>query len=430
VSYNPKINSGVILICVLCLCSVHADETQYEVDVNNQKVVVATTLLYAQATPYVSLGDLLQDLGGVLQVTEEVCQANYQTTTAVIKPETVSVTAPGLSFSLQYPSRRHAGDIYLAQADVEHFFAQAYQTRISPVAGASTPDTSPPAEVAPLDEDPGSLLEVLPLPEPESPSPPQEDPAAEMDESALLPPTVEESAIPEAVSVVEGEVAVEATTGTDSELDTLDFTDAGGVLILDAGHGGQDTGIMPGESVTEKDFTLALLLKLRGLLKEQTSLTIHLTRESDKDLSLSARAKAANTVAGDLFVSIHSGYSTTNSTNGVVLFSDRLPEPPNAETGAEIQQAFTRRRNYGEQASKVAYQIAQALAEDNTLGTVTVRKAPLIMQRLCEMPCILVELAYLNHPDITASVTEETFQVHVAETLARAIIAALPQPRN
>ena len=423
-------------MCLLCFFSVHADEAQYEFEINNQKIVVAATLLYAQTTPYVSLGDLLQGLGGTLQITEEACLANYQSTTAILKQETVSVTMPGISFSLMYPSRLHAGDIYLAQADVAQFFAQAYQTRLSLASGSTSTAPSPPPEPSPLDEDPSSLLEVLPLPEVESPTLPQEETDVEVDESALLPPPVEEAYIPEVAPAVEDqaaaedEAAVEATDGIASESGAFDFSEIGGVLILDAGHGGQDTGATAGESVMEKDVSLAILMKIRGLLKENTSLTIHLTRDSDKDMHLSTRAKAANTAAGDLLISVHSGYSAISHTNGIPLFSDNLPEPPNAKASVEIRQEFTRRRTYGERAAKVAYQIAQTLAADNTLGAVTVRKAPLIMQRLCEMPCLLIELAYLSNPDVTASVSEEAYQMHVAEALTRAIIAALPQQSN
>lgn len=405
-----------MVLAFLCLTpsfAAYAALAYYSAETQDDILTISGTVLYAQDTPYVSLGDLLHSLGGALQITSEQCQANYLSKTALLKPDTVAVATPGLTFSLIYPVRLHEGDLFLAQTDVADFFARVYQTHVFKTEQAVA---SPAAqEEPPLDENPGSLLEVMPLPSPEAETP---DEKAE----ALL----EEVATPEPESA-EGEDVAEGESTVDSEPKTTAVSDTRGVILLDPGHGGKDPGATASDTVTEKNVTLSILMKLRSVLKETTALTIHLSRDADVDIPQSTRAKAANAAACDLLISIHTGYSATPRTDGVTLFTDQLPAPPSAKASIETRQNYTRRRSYGEQAATIAYHIAKTLAEEKTLGPVTMRTAPLIIQRLSEMPSILIEVAYLNNPGVVASITEEDYQMRIAESLGRAINAAMSQ---
>jgi len=77
------------------------------------------------------------------------------------------------------------------------------------------------------------------------------------------------------------------------------------VIVLDAGHGGRDTGIALGDR-TEKAFTLDFSLSLRKMLTaKDPGLSVVLTREKDKELALDERAAIANTAGALLFISIH-----------------------------------------------------------------------------------------------------------------------------
>lgn len=400
----------VPLLCVVIIGIAYADTARYEVTTAVGKISLSAPVLYAQTIPYVSLDELMHDLGGSVRIAEEQCQANYNSVTANLTPDTVSVSTPGSTFSLLYPARLHDGKLFLAKADMERFFSQAYQVHLIPTISQNAEPPAPEAS-APLDEDFGSLLEVLPLPEQE-----QED----IPEGPASPTTTEPQA----------SVAEEAPVSETERAMDISFPDTQAVLVLDAGHGGRDTGSTAGAAIAEKDITLAILLRLRSLLKERTTLTIHLTRDTDKEITTAIRAKTANALKGDLLLSVHAGYSNVQRRNGVVFFTDQLPAPPDAKADSEIRHAFMLRRSCGEQASKLAYTMAELMATDNALGPVRVRKAPLLLQQTAEMPCILVELAYLNNPDITALITEEEYQLRIAEMLAHAIIDALPKTNN
>jgi N-acetylmuramoyl-L-alanine amidase len=76
------------------------------------------------------------------------------------------------------------------------------------------------------------------------------------------------------------------------------------VVVLDAGHGGRDTGIiaMQGE---EKSLTLELAHTVRKILQKSSHFKVLLTREKDQMLSLDERAGFANAAGAAIFVSIH-----------------------------------------------------------------------------------------------------------------------------
>ena len=71
------------------------------------------------------------------------------------------------------------------------------------------------------------------------------------------------------------------------------------VVLLDAGHGGEDGGAVGGEGTVEKDINLSVMLKLQKLL-EQSGCTVITTRTKDISLHNSGEEKAGNRKMSDL----------------------------------------------------------------------------------------------------------------------------------
>src|SRR5438046_2891771 len=86
------------------------------------------------------------------------------------------------------------------------------------------------------------------------------------------------------------------------------------VVVLDPGHGGQDSGAMCG-SVLEKDLNLDVALRAELLLRAAGFATV-LTRASDRYVSLAERASLGNRADNSLFVSIHFNDSAGPTTSG------------------------------------------------------------------------------------------------------------------
>ncbi len=85
---------------------------------------------------------------------------------------------------------------------------------------------------------------------------------------------------------------------------SLIFGEGENVLVLDAGHGGSDTGIVKNNFV-EKNIDLKIVKIIGKKLKDKVKVVY--TRTGDVDVSLENRVITANNSMGNLFISIHCG---------------------------------------------------------------------------------------------------------------------------
>jgi N-acetylmuramoyl-L-alanine amidase len=91
-------------------------------------------------------------------------------------------------------------------------------------------------------------------------------------------------------------------------------------VVLDAGHGGHDTGAL-GKNSREKDITLAVVLKLRDYIHDNMKeVKVILTRSDDTFIELYRRAHIANENNADLFISVHCNSTKAASAYGVETF--------------------------------------------------------------------------------------------------------------
>lgn len=90
------------------------------------------------------------------------------------------------------------------------------------------------------------------------------------------------------------------------------------IITIDAGHGGTDPGAY-GNGMNEKDKTLEIAKILQRHLKRH-DITTHMTRETDKSLTLAERSTFANKSKSDAFISIHCNAFANGSANGVETF--------------------------------------------------------------------------------------------------------------
>lgn len=100
------------------------------------------------------------------------------------------------------------------------------------------------------------------------------------------------------------------------------------VVVLDAAHGGDDAGAVladaSGNPEAEKEFTLALSVRIRSLLAAR-GIDVVTTRESDQTLDAEQRAEIANHARAQACLSLHAAMSGS----GVHLFLSSLaPAPP------------------------------------------------------------------------------------------------------
>ena len=173
---------------------------------------------------------------------------------------------------------------------------------------------------------------------------------------------------------------------------------AGKVVIVDPGHGNQDSGAV-GFGVKEKDLTLAIGLKLRDTLQHDGA-TVYMTRDTDDFLPVMARPQFAIAHNADLFVSIHCDSSgPDNSHSGTTVYF-------------HAQNPICRRM-----AADISARVAEVsgIPQDG-IKSDTIRFATGFgVLRGSPMPAVLVECGYVNSSSDVVKLQDPDTQQRIAE---------------
>jgi N-acetylmuramoyl-L-alanine amidase len=210
-------------------------------------------------------------------------------------------------------------------------------------------------------------------------------------------------------------------------------------VVIDAGHGGHDTGAIGRKGTREKDVTLAIAHKLASQLRER-GLEVLLTREDDRYLKLEERARMANEMKGDLFISIHCNSAHTSKLRGVETYtlntsadrySIRLAARENASSEKGISDlqfilADLATKANTEESTRLATRVQKNLVSHlssnypgvKDLGT---KEALFYVLLGARMPAILVETAFLSHPEEEKRLASEKYQDDVAQAIAHGV---------
>ena len=100
-------------------------------------------------------------------------------------------------------------------------------------------------------------------------------------------------------------------------------------IVIDAGHGGKDSGAVGRRGTYEKDINLAAALELAKLLRQEEAFDVLLTRTDDTFVPLGDRSRMANEFNADLFISLHCNASTNKRESGfeVYFLSEQASDP-------------------------------------------------------------------------------------------------------
>ncbi|CAN0417348.1 unnamed protein product, partial [Phaeothamnion confervicola] len=92
------------------------------------------------------------------------------------------------------------------------------------------------------------------------------------------------------------------------------------LIVIDPGHGGIDPGAV-GESVTEKELTLAVAKALKKELEATGKFRVSLTRSKDVYIPLRERFSLAREKGADLFISLHADSHNDPLTRGASVYT-------------------------------------------------------------------------------------------------------------
>lgn len=191
-----------------------------------------------------------------------------------------------------------------------------------------------------------------------------------------------------------------------------------GRIVIDAGHGGHDTGTIGPTGLMEKDLCLDVALRLGKLIQQKLpTAEIVYTRSDDTFIPLEERTQIANDAKADLFVSIHANSSPDHAARGVETYYLNLKGSAEAMEVAARENAVAQgnihdledmvkkiaRTEKIDESRELAEDIQDSLSKrlQKTAKPVKnrgVRKAPFVVLIGADMPSILTEISFLSNP--------------------------------
>lgn len=180
------------------------------------------------------------------------------------------------------------------------------------------------------------------------------------------------------------------------------------VIYLDPGHGGIDSGTTY-KNILEKDINLTLCKKLQASLIKEGA-TVYLTRNEDKDLSLSksnrkrsdliSRAYLINKTKPDMYISIHVNHLSNTKYKGLQIFYN----------------------NKNKENEEMAKLLTKYLKEKTWLVREPKYNNTYYMYKNITEPGVLIEVGFLSNPDDRYRLTHEKYQDIIIENLTYSII--------
>lgn len=175
-------------------------------------------------------------------------------------------------------------------------------------------------------------------------------------------------------------------------------TNGNKIIVVDAGHGNQDGGAKSVTNKREKDFNLAVALKVAELLRMQNGIDVFMTRSDDTFIALDDRAAIANKLKADVFVSVHGNSSTNAATSGTETYY------------------------YQRESSKtLANIIHKHLIAATGFKDRGVKSERFVVVKKTTMPAVLLEVGFLSNKGDEALMFSEDFQYRVAQGIVDGI---------
>ena len=213
-----------------------------------------------------------------------------------------------------------------------------------------------------------------------------------------------------------------------------------GKIVVDAGHGGHDTGTIGPSGLLEKDLVLDVAMRLRRLLEGRMGADVVLTRDDDTFIPLETRTGIANKHQADLFISIHANSSQDASARGLETYYLNFTSSADALEVAARENAVSEKSIHELQdlvkkiamkekieesrefANDVQRSMVQTLTlKDKGLRDRGVKKAPFIVLIGANMPSILAEISFVSNPSDERRLQSPEYRQKIADALYKGV---------
>ena len=215
-------------------------------------------------------------------------------------------------------------------------------------------------------------------------------------------------------------------------------------IVIDPGHGGEDSGAIGARGSKEKDVVLSIGKRLKAKIEQQPNMRVVMTRNADFFVPLGTRVQKARAVQADLFISIHADAFVQPSARGSSVFV--LSEKGASSTAARW---LAKRQNAadligGVNIKKHDRQLASVLLDLSTTAQInssmklgnavlremgginklhkgSVEQAAFAVLKAPDIPSILVETAFISNPEEEAKLNDDAHQDRVADAIMNGV---------
>jgi N-acetylmuramoyl-L-alanine amidase len=218
------------------------------------------------------------------------------------------------------------------------------------------------------------------------------------------------------------------------------------VIVLDAGHGGHDSGAVGPAGLQEKDLVLDVTRRVARLVEDRLNLKVVLSRDADHFVPLRDRTSFANKERADLFVSIHANAHRETDTAGVETYflsseaTDSTARQVASLENSVVQLEKTPSRGgrldavkailwdlaqseFQLESSRLAEVVQDSMTQALRIPNRGVKQAGFYVLGGAAMPAILIEIGFVTNPREEKRLKEPKYR----DEIARAIYAGLAE---
>jgi N-acetylmuramoyl-L-alanine amidase len=218
------------------------------------------------------------------------------------------------------------------------------------------------------------------------------------------------------------------------------------VVVIDAGHGGQDPGAIGTTGVREKDVVLDAALLLRQALEARGNYRVALTRDADRFVPLPDRVRFARAQNADLFISLHADSHANPASCGASVYTlsergaDRaqtvmasqnwdldLGDAPRRGVVGDILVDLAQRETTN-RSGQFAETVIGRLGQVSPLLRNTHRNAGFFVLLAPDVPAVLIETGFLSNAADERRLASSRERASIAEAIAGAVDAHFAAP--
>ena len=218
------------------------------------------------------------------------------------------------------------------------------------------------------------------------------------------------------------------------------------IILVDAGHGGEDSGAIGKNKTQEKNVNLAIAKKLVATINKNPELKAILTRSGDYYIPLTKRITIAQKENATMFISIHADSVESSSAKGASIYTlsekgnnsklaKQLEQSQNlvdqfggVETVIDNDQFLKNiltdfsRKDRDIQSQNLAKEILKELDKIGPVHKIEPQKANFVVLKSPTIPSILVETAFISNPAQEKRLTNSKQQQKIANSIYQGIV--------